>query len=49
MKRSVLQIFICSFIFFIFLVLPVVSQTEQGVEVKDAPRIDPDSLATLME
>jgi hypothetical protein len=49
MKRRVLQIFICSFIFFILTVLPGVPQTEQGVEVKDAPRIDPESMSDLME
>ncbi len=26
-----------------------VSQTEQGVEVKDAPRIDPESMSDLVE
>ena len=49
MKRRVLQIFFCSFIFFILPVLPVVPQTEQGVEVKDAPRIDPESMSDLVE
>jgi hypothetical protein len=29
--------------------LPVVPQTEKGVEVKDAPRIDPESMSDLME
>ena len=49
MKRPVIQISICYIILFVFLVLPAVSQTEQGVEVKDAPRVDPDSLAELVE
>jgi hypothetical protein len=49
MKRQGPKIYVFSIIVFLFLVLPAASQTEQGVEVKDAPRIDPDSMAELVE
>jgi hypothetical protein len=41
----------CTWAFFLFLLLalPALSQTEQGVEVKDAPRIDPESMSDLVE
>lgn len=47
--RQIVTMGICSIVLFLFIVLPASSQTEPGVEVKDAPRIDPDSLAELVE
>lgn len=49
MKNPVIHIFICFIIFSVFPVLPAVSQTDPGVEVKDAPRIDPESMSDLIE
>lgn len=49
MKRQAFKMCICSIIFLLLLPLPAFSQTEQGVEVKNGPRIDPDSLAELVE
>jgi hypothetical protein len=47
--RQAFKMCICSTIFFLLFVLPGAPQTKQGVEVKDAPRIDPDSMAELVE
>lgn len=49
MKNPVIRTFVCLIIFSVIFALPAVSQTDQGVEVKDAPRIDPDSMAELLE
>lgn len=49
MKRQSLKMYICSSFLFLLLALPAASQTEQGVEVKDAPRIDPESMSDLIE
>ena len=49
MKRNVLGVLISSLIVFIVFAFPAYSQTEEGVEVKDAPKIDPESMADLIE
>lgn len=49
MKRQAFNMYIWAFFLFLLLALPALSQTEQGVEVKDAPRIDPESMSDLME
>ncbi|MCI0482018.1 MAG: DUF2092 domain-containing protein, partial [Candidatus Dadabacteria bacterium] len=49
MKRQSLKMYICSSFLFLLLALPAASQTEQGVEVKDAPRVDPESLSDFVE
>lgn len=49
MKSSIIRIFICLMIFSIIPALTAVPQTDPGVEVKDAPRIDPESMSDLME
>lgn len=49
MKRQAFNMCTWAFFLFLFLALPALSQTEQGVEVKDAPRIDPESLSDLVE
>jgi hypothetical protein len=38
-----------SLIVFVVFVFPVYSQTEEGIEVKDAPKIDPESMSDLVE
>ncbi len=47
MKKTVLGMLLGSLI--VFVVFPAYSQTEEGIEVKDAPRIDPESISDLME
>ena len=49
MKKTVLGVLLGSLIVFVVFVFPAYSQTEEGVEVKDAPRVDPDSLSELVE
>ena len=49
MKRQALNMCTWAFFLFLLLALPALSQTEQGVEVKDAPRIDPESMSDLVE
>lgn len=49
MKRQGLKIYVFSIIVFLFLVFPAASQTERGVEVKDAARIDPESMSDFVE
>jgi hypothetical protein len=49
MKRQAFNMCTWAFFLFLFLVLPALSQTEQGVEVKDAPRIDSESMSDLVE
>ena len=49
MKRQAFNMCTWAFFLFLFLDLPALSQTEQGVEVKDAPRIDPESMSDLVE
>ena len=49
MKNPAIQMVICLMFFSVVLVLPAVPQTDQGVEVKDTPRIDPESMTDLLE
>jgi len=49
MKKTVLGMLLGSLIVFVVFVFPAYPQTEEGVEVKDAPRIDPESMSDLVE
>ena len=49
MKRQTFNKCTWALFLIILFALPAFSQTEQGVEVKDAPRIDPESLSDLVE
>ena len=49
MKKTVLGMLLGSLIVFVVFVFPVYSQTEEGIEVKDAPKIDPESMSDLVE
>ncbi|MGH7850941.1 MAG: DUF2092 domain-containing protein [Thermodesulfobacteriota bacterium] len=49
MKKTVLGMLLGSLIVLIVFVFPAYSQKEEGVEVKDAPKIDPESMADFIE
>lgn len=47
--REVLEMMIVTAVFFLAPVLPAAAQTEEGVEVKTGPKIEPEAFADLME